>query len=39
METWAVLAYLPYLALSGVITGLFTGACAQLLMERLDRLH
>ena len=39
METWAVLAYLPYLALSGVITGLFTGACAQLLMARLDRLH
>lgn len=39
METWAVLAYLPYLALSGVITGLFTGACAQLLMDRLDRLH
>lgn len=39
METWAVLAYLPYLALSGVITGLFTGACAQFLMDRLDRLH
>ena len=39
MRTWAVLAYLPYLALSGVITGLFTGACAQLLMARLDRLH
>ncbi len=39
MRTWAVLAYLPYLALSGVITGLFTGACAQFLMARLDRLH
>ena len=39
METWAVLAYLPYLALSGVITGLFTGACAQLLIGRLEKLH
>ena len=39
MRTWAVLAYLPYLALSGVITGLFTGLCTQFLMARLDRLH
>ena len=39
METWAVLAYLPYLALSGVITGLFTGLCTQFLMARLKKLH
>ena len=39
MRTWAVLAYLPYLALSGVITGLFTGLCTQFLMARLKKLH
>ena len=39
MRTWAVLAYLPYLALSGVITGLFTGLCTQFLMARLEKLH
>ena len=39
MKTWAVMAYLPYLLLSGIITGLFTGLCAQLLIRRLDRLR
>lgn len=34
-KTWAVLAYLPYLVLSGLMTGLFTGVCAQLLVRRL----
>lgn len=38
MKTWAVLAYLPYLMLSGIITGLFTGLCAQFFLGRLDRL-
>lgn len=30
----AVLAYFPFLTLSGVITGLFTGLCAQFLLDR-----
>lgn len=38
MKTWVVLAYFPYLLLSGVITGLFTGLCAQFLLARLDRI-
>ena len=38
MKTWTVMAYLPYLLLSGMITGLFTGLCAQFLIRRLDRL-
>ena len=38
MKTWAVMAYLPYLLLSGIITGLFTGLCAQFLIGRLDRI-
>ncbi len=38
MKTWAVVAYLPYLLLSGIITGLFTGLCAQFLIGRLDRI-
>ncbi len=37
MRTWAVLAYLPHLLLSGIITGLFTGLCAQFLLARLDK--
>lgn len=36
MKTWVVMAYLPYLLLSGILTGLFTGLCAQALMGRLD---
>lgn len=35
MNTLAPLAYLPILILSGIITGLFTGICAQLLTKRL----
>ena len=38
MKTWAVLAYLPYLVLAGIIAGLFTGVAAQVLMNRLERL-
>ena len=30
----AVLAYFPFLVLSGMITGLFTGLCAQFLVSR-----
>ncbi|MGI5962277.1 MAG: Gx transporter family protein [Lawsonibacter sp.] len=35
MRTWVVMAYLPYLILSGILTGLFTGLCAQFLLNRL----
>ena len=38
MRTWAVLAYLPYLTLSGILTGLFTGLCAQFLLKRLEKI-
>lgn len=38
MKTWAVLAYLPYLVLAGIIAGLFTGIAAQVLINRLERL-
>ena len=38
MKTWAVLAYLPYLVLAGILAGLFTGLCAQLLVGRLKGL-
>ena len=38
MKTWVVMAYLPYLVLSGILTGLFTGLCAQFLLNRLSRL-
>ena len=39
MKTWVVMAYLPYLALSGVVTGLFTGLCAQFVLARLERVR
>ena len=39
MKTWTVMAYLPYLLLSGIITGLFTGLCAQFLIGRLDKIQ
>ena len=40
MKTLTVFAYLPVLMLSGVITGLFTGLCAQFLVNRLkDKLR
>ena len=35
MQTSVVFAYLPYLALAGVASGLFTGLCAQLVIKRL----
>ena len=38
LKSWAVLAWLPYLVLSGVAAGLFTGLCAQFLIARLDKL-
>jgi len=39
LKSWAVMAYLPYLLLSGVITGFFTGWCAQFLVQRLDNIR
>ena len=39
LKSWAVMAYLPYLLLSGILTGLFTGLAAQVLIRHLDRLH
>ena len=36
-RTTAVVVYLPLLMLSGIITGLFTGLCAQFLLQRLRR--
>lgn len=37
MKTWAVLAYLPYLLIAGVVAGLFTGVAAQALLKQLDQ--
>ena len=39
MRTWAVLAYLPYLVIAGVVAGLFTGMAAQVLDGRLEKLR
>ena len=36
MKSWTVMAFLPWLVISGVIGGLFTGLCAQFLIGRLD---
>ncbi|MBO4609103.1 MAG: Gx transporter family protein [Lachnospiraceae bacterium] len=33
MRTTAVLAYTPYLAIAGIITGLFTGLCSHFLLK------
>ena len=38
MRTWVVLSYLPYLVLSGIFSGLFTGLCAQLVIRRLNKI-
>ena len=38
MRTWAVLAYLPYLVLAGLLAGLFTGVAAQALIGRMEKL-
>lgn len=32
-----IVVYLPILLFSGIVTGLFTGVCAQLAIERLQR--
>lgn len=37
MRTAAVIAYLPFLLVSGCIAGAFTGICGQLLLNRLDK--
>ena len=39
MRTWAVLAYLPYLVLSGILTGIFTGVSAQFFIQRMEQIH
>ena len=39
MRTWAVLAYLPYLVIAGVVAGLFTGVAAPVLDGRLEKLR
>ena len=36
-RTPGVLAYLPILLVSGILTGLFTGLCAQFLLSRLPK--
>ena len=38
MRTWVVISYLPYLVLSGICSGLFTGLCTQLLVRRLNKI-
>ena len=38
MKPWAVFAYLPWLLISGILTGIFTGLCAQFLIERLNHI-
>lgn len=38
MRTWVVMYYLPYLVLSGICSGLFTGLCTQLLIRRLNKI-
>ena len=37
MKSFAVMAYLPVLLISGVVTGTFTGFAAQYLTERLEK--
>ncbi len=37
MQTTAILAYLPILLISGIITGAFTGGCAYFIIRRLNR--
>jgi heptaprenyl diphosphate synthase len=38
MRTWVVISYLPYLVLSGICSGLFTGLCTQFLIRRLNKI-
>lgn len=37
MRTTAVLAYYPFLVISGMLAGLFTGICAQLVLKKLKK--
>lgn len=37
MGTWTVIAYLPFLLVSGCIAGAFTGLCAGLVLRRLEK--
>lgn len=39
LSSWAVMVYLPYLILAAVMAGLFTGAAAQALIRRLNRIQ
>ena len=39
LRSWAVMVYLPYLILAAVMAGLFTGAAAQALIRRLNRIQ
>ena len=36
-RTPSIVAYLPILLVSGILTGLFTGLCAQFLLARLSK--
>lgn len=36
--TPSIVVYLPVLLISGILTGAFTGVCAQLLIQRLDKI-
>ncbi len=36
--TFSVLVYLPALIASGIITGLFTGVCAQVILNHMDKI-
>lgn len=38
LKSWAVMAYLPYLVVAGVVSGLFTGLCAQFLIVRISQI-
>ena len=38
-RTAGVAAYLPFLLVSGIVAGLFTGLCAQFLIARLGEIH
>ena len=38
-QTPGVIAYLPFLLVSGCLAGAFTGICAQLVLRRLSRKH
>ncbi|MCH5186777.1 MAG: Gx transporter family protein [Oscillospiraceae bacterium] len=36
-HTWQVIAYLPVLIISGILSGVFTGLAAQLVVKRLNK--